>query len=107
MTSGAEWRRRLRRVQTERAAAKRRHPATGRARPDQPGTLHAVPNQSDRQPSGPAAATTEETNVTDLPACRRGCPEGECYCTEPTWAEMNDLCTGCGGIGECYCGERG
>lgn len=35
--------------------------------------------------------------------CRRNCPEDECYCAEPAWAEMNDLCTGCGGIGECYC----
>ena len=37
--------------------------------------------------------------------CPRGCPDGECYCAEPVWAEMNDLCTGCGGIGECYCDE--
>lgn len=37
--------------------------------------------------------------------CPAGCPEGECYCAEPNWAEMNDLCTGCGGMGECYCGE--
>lgn len=37
--------------------------------------------------------------------CPRGCPDGECYCAEPAWAEMNDMCTGCGGIGECYCGE--
>lgn len=38
-------------------------------------------------------------------SCRRGCPEGECYCAEPTYALMNDVCSGCGGHGECYCGE--
>jgi hypothetical protein len=38
--------------------------------------------------------------------CRRGCPEGECYCVEMTYAEANDVCTGCGGHdGDCYCGE--
>jgi hypothetical protein len=39
--------------------------------------------------------------------CPRGCPEGECYCSEPLYAEMNDMCTGCGAHdGECYCGEE-
>jgi len=39
--------------------------------------------------------------------CPRDCPEGECYCAEPTYAEMNEICTGCGGWdGECYCGEE-
>jgi len=37
--------------------------------------------------------------------CPRGCPDGECYCNEPTYAEMNDMCTGCAGVGECYCEE--
>lgn len=38
--------------------------------------------------------------------CQRGCPDGECYCGEPTYAEMNDMCTGCGAYdGDCYCGE--
>jgi len=45
------------------------------------------------------------------PGCPRGCPEGECYCAEPSFAEMigtpdaQGMCLGCGGIGECYCGE--
>ena len=40
------------------------------------------------------------------PGCARGCLKGECYCSEPLWAEMNGLCPGgCGGTGECYCGE--
>jgi hypothetical protein len=44
--------------------------------------------------------------------CRRGCPDGECYCSEPTMAESistpneEGMCTGCGGIGECLCGEE-
>jgi len=38
--------------------------------------------------------------------CPRGCPEGECYCSEPTIAERLGMCIGCGGIGECYCGEE-
>lgn len=40
--------------------------------------------------------------------CPRGCPDGECYCAEPTLAEVigGGMCTGCGGIGECYCGEE-
>jgi hypothetical protein len=43
--------------------------------------------------------------------CGQGCPPNECYCAEPTFAEMlgtkneQGMCTGCGGIGECYCGE--
>lgn len=37
--------------------------------------------------------------------CPAGCPEGECYHAEPTIAEQLGMCTGCGGIGECYCGE--
>lgn len=39
--------------------------------------------------------------------CPRGCPEGECYCAEMTYAEANGVCPeGCGGHdGDCYCGE--
>lgn len=43
--------------------------------------------------------------------CRRNCPEYECYCAEPLYAEMigteneQGMCLGCGGIGECYCEE--
>lgn len=38
--------------------------------------------------------------------CLRGCPAGECYCSEPTYAEMNDACGGCGAWdGDCYCEE--
>lgn len=40
-----------------------------------------------------------------LTACPRGCPENECYCAEPTVAEQMGMCTGCGGIDECYCNE--
>ncbi|HEY6493287.1 MAG TPA: hypothetical protein VIZ43_08445 [Trebonia sp.] len=40
------------------------------------------------------------------PSCPRGCPAGECYHAEPFYAEMNDMCGGCGGTGECYCGEE-
>jgi hypothetical protein len=40
--------------------------------------------------------------------CRRGCPAGECYCAEMTYAEANGVCAGgCGGHdGDCYCGEE-
>lgn len=37
--------------------------------------------------------------------CARGCPEGDCYCAEPTYAEGIGICSGCGGIDECYCAE--
>ena len=35
-----------------------------------------------------------------------GCPEEECYCSEPMYADVIGMCTGCGGIDECYCGEE-
>lgn len=40
-------------------------------------------------------------------SCRRGCPDGDCYCAEMTYAEGMGLCpNGCGGAGgDCYCGE--
>ncbi|MEV6258044.1 hypothetical protein AB0L97_32795 [Nocardia sp. NPDC051911] len=42
----------------------------------------------------------------ELIGCPRGCPEGECYCAEMTYAEANDVCRGCGAWdGDCYCGE--
>jgi hypothetical protein len=63
VTSGEEWRRRVRRVRADRAAAKRRHPASGRTQPDQPGMLRAVTDQPDRQPSSPAATPTEESTM--------------------------------------------
>lgn len=65
MTSGEEWRRQVRRVRADRAAARRRHPASGQAQPDRPGMLRAVPAQTDRQPPGPAAIPTEETPMPD------------------------------------------
>ena len=38
--------------------------------------------------------------------CPRGCPDGECYCAEPTFLSVSGICGGCGGDnGECYCGE--
>lgn len=40
--------------------------------------------------------------------CRRGCPEGECYCSEPTYADMYPKCPDCGNPmwdGDCYCRE--
>lgn len=43
--------------------------------------------------------------MTAAQGCPSGCPDGECYCAEPSWLEMNDMCGGCGGgSGECYCG---
>lgn len=37
--------------------------------------------------------------------CPRGCPEGECYCTDPTYADFL-TCSSCGSDdGDCYCGE--
>jgi hypothetical protein len=81
MSTGEEWRRRVRRVRADRAAAKRRHPASGRAQ-DRPGMIRALPAQSDRQLPDPTSPTNEETNLTALPACRCGCPVGECSCEE-------------------------
>lgn len=38
--------------------------------------------------------------------CRRGCPEGECFCGEMTYREAYGVCDGCGAHdGDCYCGE--
>lgn len=39
--------------------------------------------------------------------CRRGCPRGECYCSEPCYGDQayTGICPGCGGYEECYCGE--
>lgn len=37
--------------------------------------------------------------------CPRGCPEGECYCTDPTYADFLS-CPICGSDDDtCYCGE--
>lgn len=37
--------------------------------------------------------------------CPRGCPENECYCAEPTYADFL-TCRSCGSDdGACYCGE--
>lgn len=67
MTGGDDWARQVRRVRADRAAARRRHPASGRAQPDRPGMIRAVPAQPDRQPSGPAADRSQEIDVTDQP----------------------------------------
>jgi hypothetical protein len=58
VTSGEEWRR----VQADRAAARRRHPASGRSQPVQ---LRAVPSQPDNQLPGPAPNTTQEDQMSD------------------------------------------
>jgi hypothetical protein len=65
VSSGEEWRRRVRRVQADRAAAKRRHPASGRAQPDRSGMIRMMPAstepaQHDHEPPVQAAQTTEE-----------------------------------------------
>jgi hypothetical protein len=53
------------------------------------------------QASVPRAALLNDSG------CRRGCPEGECYCAEPIWAETALTCIGCGSMdGACYCGEE-
>ena len=40
--------------------------------------------------------------------CRRGCPDGECYCSEPSYGDQayTGICSGCGGYEECYCVEE-
>lgn len=40
--------------------------------------------------------------------CPRGCPDGECYCAEPSYGDQSytGICGGCGGYEECYCGEE-
>jgi hypothetical protein len=68
VTDGAEWRRRVRRVQADRAAARRRHPASGLVQPDRPGMLRAVPAHPDYQPPTQAADTTDTTKETDMPS---------------------------------------
>lgn len=41
-----------------------------------------------------------------MSGCKRGCPDGDCYCAEMTYAEANGVCSGCGAHdGDCYCGE--
>lgn len=63
MTGGAEWRRQVRRLRADRAAAKRRHPAGGRAQPDRPGMIRLLPAQPYSQPPAPGAASTEESTM--------------------------------------------
>jgi hypothetical protein len=68
VSSGEEWRRRVRRVQADRAAARRRHPASGRAQPDRPGMIRMMPattepDQHDHEPPVQAAQTTEERTM--------------------------------------------
>jgi len=43
----------------------------------------------------------------DTGSCARGCPDGECYCDEPSYGDpaYTGICPGCGGYEECYCGE--
>jgi hypothetical protein len=64
VTSGEEWQRQVRRVRADRAAARRRHPASGRARPDQPGMLRALPSTT-RQPAGLVPQPDKETDMPD------------------------------------------
>ena len=44
----------------------------------------------------------------DTGSCARGCPDGECYCDEPSYGDTayTGICSGCGGYEECYCGEE-
>lgn len=44
----------------------------------------------------------------DTGSCARGCPDGECYCSEPSYGDQayTGICGGCGGYEECYCGEE-
>lgn len=44
----------------------------------------------------------------DTGSCARGCPDGECYCGEPSYGDQayTGICSGCGGYEECYCGEE-
>lgn len=40
------------------------------------------------------------------PGCRWDCPDGECHCAEPRYAELIGMCHGCGAIDDCYCWEE-
>jgi hypothetical protein len=44
----------------------------------------------------------------DTGSCARGCPDGECYCDEPSYGDQayTGICSGCGGYEECYCEEE-
>jgi hypothetical protein len=68
VTSGEEWRRQVRRLRADRAAAKRRHPASGRTQPDRPGMLRAVPAQPDGQLLAEAADPIMKENTMTDPA---------------------------------------
>lgn len=65
MTGGGEWRRLARRTRAAQRATQRRGSGRGRAQPDRPGMLRAA--TSNRQPTGPAASTTETTKETTMP----------------------------------------
>jgi len=43
-----------------------------------------------------------------IDGCARGCPDGECYCAEPSYGDQayTGICPGCGGYEECYCDEE-
>ena len=60
-----DWARQVRRVRADRAAARRRHPANGRAQSDQPGMLRAVPGQPDDGPPSLAAQDNPGDTMTN------------------------------------------
>jgi hypothetical protein len=69
MASGDEWSRLARRARADQLAAQRRGNGRGRAQPDRPGMIRAVTTRPppDRQPTGPAASTTDTTKETTMP----------------------------------------
>lgn len=54
-----------------------------------------------------SAAREDQDMRRSEPVCRRGCPDGECYCAEPSYGDpaYTGICSGRGGYEECYCGE--
>jgi len=69
VTGGDEWRRLARRTRAAQRATQRRGSGRGREQPDRPGMLRAA--TSNRQPTGPAASTTEKENTMTNPADHR------------------------------------
>jgi hypothetical protein len=93
VNSGDEWARLVRRTQAERAAAKRRHPASGHAQPDRPGVLRAVPAQPDRQPLGPLGNPEEITMPKNIDS-QDATPDWWCGgCPDPDVCTTTGSCT--------------
>jgi hypothetical protein len=73
--------------------------------------MHVDPRQLPtdlKEPAMDAGYPPDRNANENSPRCRRNCPDGECYCSEPSYGDQayTGICPGCGGYEECYCEEE-